>query len=247
MTPRISPMLCNAFGRYAEWYVPRHFHGVRLLRGGEPLADPGRPLIVYLNHPSWWDPMICLLLARRFWPDRRHYAPIDAAALRRYRFFAKLGFFGVEQDGRRGGATFLRTATEILRQPGAAVWITAQGQFTDPRDRPIRLRLGLARLMPRVPGGVVLPLAVEYPFWDEKYPEALAAFGPPVTDPADLPPALERTADALAAAASRRVAAAFETLYGGRAGVSLPYDLWRRLGALVSGRRYDAEHGTVAR
>jgi 1-acyl-sn-glycerol-3-phosphate acyltransferase len=247
MRPTISPMLWRAFGRYAEWYVPRHFHGMRVLRGGEPAAPPGRPLIVYLNHPSWWDPMTCLLLARRFWPGRAHYAPIDAAALRRYRFFAKLGFFGVEQDGRRRGATFLRTAAEILREPAAALWITAQGEFTDPRSRPIQLRPGLARLMPRVPDAVALPLAVEYPFWEEKYPEALAAFGPPVADPGDLEPALERAADALAAASIRRDTGAFDTVLGGRAGVSLPYDLWRRARALLGGRKYMAEHGTDLR
>ncbi len=42
------------------------------------------------------DPLICLRLAAELFPDRTHYGPIDAQALGRYRFFEKLGFFGVE-------------------------------------------------------------------------------------------------------------------------------------------------------
>jgi len=251
--PRISPWVWRWFGRYARWYVPRHFHAVRMLRDAPPQHDDadGRPLVVYLNHPSWWDPMTCLILAHHFWPRRRHYAPIDAAALRRYPFFAKLGFFGVEQeDTRRGGLAFLRTAREILRDPAAALWVTAQGQFTDTRARPIRLGPGLARLAAHVPGATILPLAIEYPFWSEKHPEALTAFGVPV-DPAATESAfereLERAADRLAVAAQARDSAAFETILGGRAGVTLPYDLWRRARALFAGRRYQSEHGTVGR
>ena len=253
MPPTISPLLFNAFGRYAAWYVPRHFHAVRLLGTEQPPAAVG-PVIVYLNHPSWWDPMICLLLARRFWPDRKHYAPIDAAALRRYRFFQHLGFFGVEQDSAAGSLSFLRTARAILEQPDAMLWITAQGQFTDARHRPITLRPGLGHLLRHVGHAMVVPLAVEYCFWDERHPEALASFGEPieVSSPRDRRTAewtallerhLDGAADRLAAAAMSRDPSRFVTLHSGSAGVSFVYDLWLRAKALARGRRYHGEHG----
>ena len=258
MIPAISPRLWNAFGRYAEWYVPRHFHGVRLLGAGPPPAIKGTPTIVYLNHPSWWDPMICILLARHLWPERKHYAPIDASALGRYRFFQKLGFFGVEQASRRGGAMFLRTAREILRQRDSTLWITAQGQFTDVRRKPIALKPGLGHLLPHLQNALVVPLAIEYTFWDERHPEALTAFGPAIEVSQyekreanqwtlALEQRLGQATELLAAGAMSRDPSRFLLLRDGSAGVGFFYDQWLRAKAWLSGRQYHREHGAGVR
>jgi 1-acyl-sn-glycerol-3-phosphate acyltransferase len=258
MLPTISPFLLNAFSRYAAWYVPRHFHAVRLLAASGPPAVDERPVVVYLNHPSWWDPLICLLLVRRFWPDRKHYAPIDAVAIRRYRFFQRLGFFGVEQNNAAGSLAFLRTARAILEQPAAMLWLTAQGQFTDVRRRPISLRPGLGHLLRHVGRALVVPLAVEYCFWDERHPEALAAFGEPIEITSEhsrrpsewtalLEQHLEQAANLLAAGATSRDPANFVMLHSGTAGVSFVYDAWLRAKALATGRPYHREHGAGIR
>jgi hypothetical protein len=196
---------------------------------------------------------VCFLLARRFWPGRAHFAPIDAAALAKYRFFRKLGFFGVEPASAAGARQLIRNAGSILRHPSAVLWITAAGRFTDPRVRPVELMPGLAHLARRFPQVTLLPLAVEYPFWQEKSPEALARFGPPI--PAGtfagataqaclgaLESHLEATQDALAAASVAADASAFVTVLGGQAGVSPVYDAYRRLRCFLRGERFNPEH-----
>jgi len=50
------------------------------------------------------------------WPDRTHYAPMDAAMLARYGIFRRLGMFGVEAGTLRGAAAFLRAGQAILTQ-----------------------------------------------------------------------------------------------------------------------------------
>jgi 1-acyl-sn-glycerol-3-phosphate acyltransferase len=92
-------------------------------------------LIVVLNHPSWWDPLLGLVLTELF-ADRDHYWPMDADALRRYWVFQRLGAFGIEPATLRGAREFLRTACAILARPRTALWVTAQGRFADPRERP---------------------------------------------------------------------------------------------------------------
>ena len=255
MVPSISPWLWSVFGRYARRYVRRHFHAVRLCRaGGTPTQPPDLPLIVYINHASWWDPMIGLFLAQRYWPNRRHYAPMDAASLTRYRFFSRLGFFGVEQNSPRGAASFLRTASLILEQPDAVLWVTPQSAFADPRCRPLSLRPGLGHLIHRLPRCAILPLAFEYPFWQERFPEALVHCGQPIDRDGDhsrspqqwtdlLTRSLEQTQDQLAAAAMTQDTQQFEILLGGRAGVGGTYDLWRRLRSLLIGQKFQPEHG----
>lgn len=254
--PRISPRLRTLFAAYGERYVRRSFHAVRLSRTDrpDPAALSGKPLVVYLNHPSWWDPMICMMLAMKLFPERRHYAPIEGAALEKYRFFSKLGFFGV--DGTVHGARrFLDAGRRILKQPDATLWVTAEGRFTDPRQRPVQLRPGLGHLLRGIANDVtILPLALEYPFWDERFPEALARFGRPIPAPAEstmtaadwtlvLGGWLQVTQEGLAADALTRDHARFELLNPGRAGVGFAYDLWRRFRARVRGERFRAGHG----
>ena len=171
--------LIRGFQRYAHRYVRKHFHAVRLSKSGSPLASGDEPLLVVLNHPSWWDPLIGIVLSRAF-GARDHFAAIDAVAVRQYRFFQKLGFVGVDTKSLRGAAEFLRTGAAILAQPRHVFWVTAQGRFTDVRERPLALRSGVGHLAARLTAGIVLPVALEYTFWTERTPEALVRVGEPL-------------------------------------------------------------------
>ena len=250
--PPISPLMWRWFSWYAGRFLRKHFHAVRLMHGGAPPSiAPDEPLIVYCNHPSWWDPMVGIFLARRFWPSRRHYWPIDATMLRHYPVFRQLGFFGVEKGTARGAATFLRVATAALSRPGACLWITAQGDFADVRLRPVRMKPGLSHLARRLSHGVILPLAGEYPFWTERTPEALVRFGRPLQiaerlshDQLELE--LVATMDALAGASMSRDPSRFSVLASGAAGASPFYDAWRWTRATASGRAFYASHAPDA-
>ena len=246
-----SEAVIHAFGWYLRWYFRRNFHAVRLSRAGEPHAPDGRPVIICANHPAWWDPALFILLHLTLFPGRRGYGPMDAKALEKYGFFRRLGIFGLELDSRRGAARFLDVSTGILSDPASVLWITAEGYFTDSRTRPVRLRPGIAHLARRVRGAVILPLAVEYTFWNERRPEALAQFGAPIETGGDrsvadwtvlLQAALAHSMDQLAAASMTRDPAPFRPILRGSTGVGGVYDFWRRLRASASGRRFDPSH-----
>lgn len=254
--PPFSRRLHGWFMLYVRRYFRRHFHALRVLEAdGPPPPDPGQePLLVYTNHPGWWDPLVFLLVAERIFPGRLNYGPIDSRALGRYRFLERIGFLGIEQDSRRGAARFLRLAGAAMRRPDVIFWITAQGSFADPRSRPPAIRPGVAHAVAAARGGIVVPLAVEYPFWSERLPEALVAFGAAVriADHQDRGPrewhavleeALADTQDRLAAAAQRRNPGDFRRLAAGAVGVGFAYDLVRRIDAWRNGRRFTAAHG----
>ena len=239
-------------GPWFERFFRRHMGGLRLARWGYPDASAG-PLVVYSNHPGWWDVVVYALLARRLLPGFEGYGPIDAAMLKKYGFFERLGIFGIEPHGPRGAAAFLRAAADILSKPDRMLMLTAQGRFADPRERPIGLRPGVARLAEVAPTARFLPLAIEYAFWTERGAEALAAFGPalPAADLLALPrperlarleAALAAAMDRLAADAIARDPARFTPLLEGRAGIGGVYDLWRRARAALRGERFDPAH-----
>ena len=247
------PAMVRFFDGVMARQMRRSFRAVRVLRPGLPPLPEGAPLVVYANHPSWWDPAFCIVLGARLFAPRAGYAPMETAALARYPFMRRIGLFGIEPGTRAGAARFLRVGDRVLADPSRMMWTTAQGRFADPRERPVELRAGLAHLMARVPGAVALPLAVEYPFWSEKRPEALAAFGAPVMNAGDgtgraddwqarLTDGLTAAMDALADAAATRDAVRFDTILDGRRGVGGVYALWSRARAGAKGRRYDPDH-----
>lgn len=254
--PARSDWLFHGFRRYVRRYLARHFHAVRLARGGfrpGPGGEPGGAVLVVVNHASWWDPMVGLLLGE-LWPDRVHYAPIDSAGLAKYPFLERLGFFGIEPGTAQGGRTFLRRGLAVMSDPRSALWVTAQGRFVDPRDRTTALKPGVGHLAHRLTSGHVVPLALEYPFWEERTPEALARFGTPIPFGGPATPgewtatidrALREAQDELAADAMSRDPEKFETLVSGGAGVGGFYDVWRRLKAVVRGERFVAGHGKM--
>lgn len=246
-----SPILFRLFTLYLRWYFWRGFHAVRMSRTSMPMVPPGRPVILYTNHPSWWDPALFILLSDVLMPDRRSFGPMERNALGRYNLLRRFGVFGIDTSHARGAARFLDVSLRVLADPSSALWITAEGEFTDPRRRPVRLRPGLAHLARRVEGAVLIPLAIEYTFWNERKPEALVRFGTPIETgggpsvaewTARLEGELAANMDALAAESTTRDPALFSPLLSGTAGVGGIYDLWRRVVAWSRGRRARIAH-----
>ena len=240
-----SPVMLRFFGALFERDLAASFHGVRC--SGEVPTGPG-PLVVYANHPSWWDGELFIWLITRTFAGRRAYVPIEAAMLARYRFFGKLGAFAVA-PGYTGAATFLKVGEAVLGLDDGLLLMNAEGRFRDMRERPIQVAPGLAHLAKRMPGARFVPLAIEYAFWDERRPNLLLRFGEPVAAEAirqgggaALGEALAGTMDALAADAAARDPARFTTLLAGKTAINPFFDGWRRAAALVRGQRFDPAH-----
>ena len=235
--------------------MARHFHAVRVSRSGLMPELTRGPVVVVLNHPSWWDPMIGIVLSG-FMPDwRAHYAPIEAVGLAQYRFLARIGFFGFDAGTAAGARRFLRTSLAILSRPDSVLWITAEGAFTDVRRRPTVLKAGIGHLAHRLTEATIVPMAVEYPFWNDRCPEALVRFGRPLA----IGPGCERSAsgwttlleqelqvtlDRLAEESLRRDPSLFVNALAGTSGVGGVYDIGRRIRAWFGGTSFRAEHST---
>ncbi len=263
----------GGFHWFMRRYLRRHFHSVAINRENLDTVDISArdSLVVYANHASWWDPLAAMFAAELVLPQFRMYAPIDAHALSKYRMFAKMGFFPVDQSSQRGAADFLRTSRAILSQPGASIWITPEGRFVDPRDDSAKLMPGLSHLAAKValadhqaaagqtqngPRIWFVSGGVEYTFWEERQPELLIWFGKPlcaagagVEHPESkqqwhlrLTESLRSAQRELAAAAIARDASRFELVLGGSSGTFFLYDIWRKLRARLTGTKMNVDH-----
>ncbi len=268
IVPVVRPWFQDGFHRFLRPFLRRHFHSIAVERDClMPLdMEATPPLILYGNHPSWWDPLIAHFLNRVVFPRRQFYAPIDAVALEQHGVFKKLGFYGVrlnttegaeKREGPKtltGPRAFLTRSVAIATAGRTAIWITPEGRFTDVRDHAAPLMPGLPHLCRRLSDGWVVPVGVEYVFWDERLPNCLVRFGQPIAI-ADHPrlskprwralleTQLRENQSALAENVIARRDEPFENLLSGRRGAGRFYDAMRRCKAWAQGRDFQAAHG----
>lgn len=219
-----SRFVSSFLSAYLRGWFLRHFRALRLSRA-HSIPDVGAKTILYSNHPSWWDPIVMLLIGAGPLAHFRLYAPIEAASLKRYPILRRFGLFGVRTGSIEGTRRFMAVSSEILEHPGNLLVMTAQGRFADARVRPAGLKNGVAHLLQADPDRVAVPVALEYVFWNERLPEALVAFGAPqsvlpgeatAATTARLDRALVDTQEALGAEAIRRDPDRFEVIDGSR-------------------------------
>ncbi len=253
--PKINAWMRKWFTGYSTRYLKKNFHTLRLSCAGMPPDLKDESAVIFLNHSSWWDPLVCLFLSQQFFPQHQSFAPIDAKALEKYKMLGRIGLFGIDQSSWRGAAKFLRTSGTILDAPRSLLWLTPQGRFADARERPLKFQAGLGHLAARNAALKFIPLALDFSFWEERMPEILCRFGSPIRsgEPAlhDLPPAkwtavfetrLAETQDALALESLRRNPADFQILFRSGGGVNWFYDRWRRGMAAWRGDKFNLEH-----
>lgn len=233
-------------------FFGKHMRALRVARWGMPGTYGARPLVVFANHPGWWDGVAFMVLSARLFGDRRMFSPMDAAALGRYGFMTRIGVFGIDPTA-RGAAAFLRICASVLAAPDRMIWMNAPGRFSDVRERPVPIAAGMSRLPELAPDALFVPLALDYPFWSERKPEMLCAFGDPIEAATlaalprearldQLSAALGATMDRLALDAMARDPARFVTMLRGPEGMGGLWQAWRRVRTALRGERFDPRH-----
>jgi 1-acyl-sn-glycerol-3-phosphate acyltransferase len=150
------------------------------IEGELPLANDG-PLIVYLNHPSWWDGYLCFVIDRILLRSRfDSYLMMEDLQLRSYRFFTWSGAFSVDRTRAESAARSLRYIAALLgREQPSSLFIFPQGTISPNDQRPLRLYRGAAQIAAQLNREVsFLPVALRYEFGKEQRPEALMRIGP---------------------------------------------------------------------
>ncbi|MGQ0629182.1 MAG: lysophospholipid acyltransferase family protein [Phycisphaerales bacterium] len=245
---RPSGLVAGMFMRYLRRTMRSSFHAVRWTRGGEGALQAAlsadEPVIVVMNHSSWWDPLIGLWVNDALTgPSARPMrAPMAMEQLRRFTFFRRLGVFGIE--ARAPGAleemvTYLRREWHGDDPPGGrvpALWITPQGEFADVRS-PVRVRPGVGAVATRAGVERVCALACELVHWTDRRPELLLrSASVPAPERAStsawtraITRVMNDNAEALAIEAKTRDAGRFEVALGGATRVHPLFDLWLKV------------------
>ena len=121
-----SRFILFAFGLYVRWLFKRRFHAVHIHQDYRP--GPDSRTLYYLNHTTWWDGILPLLLNQtRFRQQAR--AMMEDKQMRQYGVFRKIGAFSVSLSDPRHALRSLRYALESMRRPNACLFIYPEGRI----------------------------------------------------------------------------------------------------------------------
>jgi 1-acyl-sn-glycerol-3-phosphate acyltransferase len=172
MTPaRHSPWAQRIFLPYILRQFRKAFHGLYFL-GPVPDFDPDLPLLITPNHSTWWDGFFFYILNRRVW-KRKGYLMMLEEQLCKYRFFSRIGAFGIEPGLARKSYEALRYSADLLRNPANALCVFPQGDLRYFGVRPLEFKRGVGYILKLYGGDVnLLPLGIRCEFLIDQRPEA---------------------------------------------------------------------------
>ena len=168
--------------RHSQWaqlvFLPyilrqfrKHFHGLYFL-GPMPEIDPALPLLITPNHSTWWDGFFIYILNKRLLKRKVHLMMLEDQ-LSKYRFFSRIGAFGIEPDLPRKAYDALRYSAEVLRDPANLLCIFPQGVLRHFAARPLRFQRGVGHILGIYGGDVnLLPLGIRGELLIDQRPEA---------------------------------------------------------------------------
>jgi hypothetical protein len=179
---------------YVRWRIRRGFDGL-YLAGEDHARDAlgAGPVVVAVNHVSWWDALVIIALDARI--GGRGRCLMDAQNLARMPFFGWLGAVPLDRSSPRASLRDLAASIGHLDGAGRSLWIFPQGELRPPRLRPFAIQGGVAWLVRRA-GVPVVPLTLDYFYREAPSPTIAACYGAPIAKGQDIVGEIERSWDA---------------------------------------------------
>lgn len=144
------------FKWYTFWLCKRRFSAVWTKN---EIDIPKNASVLFLvNHHTWWDGLIPLLL-NEFVFHKRARAIMEDAQMKKHTFFAKIGAMSINRSNARSAVYTLNQASEWLKQPNTCLFLYPEGKITNPSN-PINIEGGVLRIIKQAPDCVVIPISV---------------------------------------------------------------------------------------
>jgi 1-acyl-sn-glycerol-3-phosphate acyltransferase len=155
--PAKESSLFIKFFRLYTWLLFKwRFKAVWLKQEYEP--GSGQKTIYYLNHHSWWDGLIPLLLNEfRFHQQAR--ALMEDQQMKKYSLFQKIGAFSINRKDPRQAITSLRYAVQSFQRENASLFIYPEGTMT-PAGSKMNFEGGVGWLSRKLPEVDMVPIGI---------------------------------------------------------------------------------------
>jgi 1-acyl-sn-glycerol-3-phosphate acyltransferase len=177
-----SPLFIKIFRLYTWLLFKRRFKKVWLKQEYDLCSEC--KTIYYLNHHSWWDGLIPLLLNEfRFHQNAR--ALMEDKQMREHTLFQKIGAFSINRDDPRKAVSSLRYAVKSFDRKSASLFIYPEGSIS-PVGSEMDFEGGLAWLSNKLPDVHIVPVGIHMHTIRYDKPELHLHVGKPVRYEDDL-------------------------------------------------------------
>ncbi|TVR13039.1 MAG: hypothetical protein EA391_14585 [Balneolaceae bacterium] len=166
------------FDRYVRLLFWRRFKNVWVQQGYQPANDSKS--IYYINHSSWWDGLIPLLLNQKIFHQNAR-AMMEDKQLRQHSFFKKIGAFSVNLENPRAVIKSLRYAVDSFERPNSSLYIFPEGKIVPFSTKRPCFKKGLAWIAQKSPDLDVVPIGVYIHTAGSDKPELFLKIGKKVT------------------------------------------------------------------
>ncbi|MDZ7359044.1 MAG: lysophospholipid acyltransferase family protein [candidate division KSB1 bacterium] len=164
------------FHIYVMRLMKRQFHAFHLF-GDLPQPDPNLPLLLIPNHSTWWDGFFVYLLNDQILKREPYLMMLDRQ-LAKYRFFARIGAFGITPGDRENVNESLNYTVELLQKKNVMITIFPQGILLPWGKRPLNFKKGIEAIIQLYKKPInILPLAIRAEYGGEQRAEVFFQFG----------------------------------------------------------------------
>lgn len=158
-TPESSHTAFRFFDAVFDPWMARRLHDVRI-RVQDPPAKTG-PVLLCLNHVSWWDGFLARKLARRLRPGAPLFTVMLEREIRPRPWLRKLGTIGLEPGSTASLKSVLRQLADVgKRHDDAIVSFFPQGKIWPSTRRPLGFERGIHAANKALGAGVILPVGL---------------------------------------------------------------------------------------
>lgn len=145
------------FDLYMRLLFWRRFENVWVDQGYFPVSDS--KTIYYLNHTSWWDGLIPLLLNRKLFRQNAR-AMMEDKQMRKFGLFKRIGAFSVNLENPRSAVRSLRYAVDSMKRPNSSLFIYPEGKIVPFSTKKPDFKKGLGWIASQCPEVDVVPVGI---------------------------------------------------------------------------------------
>ena len=120
--------------------------------------EKGLPVLLILNHVSWWDGFWAMYLNLKLFKRRFHFMMLEYQ-LKKYWLFQKSGGFSVKKKS-RSILESLNYSAEILSDSRNLLLLFPQGQLSSMHASSFEFEKGVERILKKVTGNIQIILGV---------------------------------------------------------------------------------------
>lgn len=164
------------FHFYIMRLLKKNFHQFHLF-GDLPKLNQDVPIILIPNHSTWWDGFFVYLLNEKILKRDLYLMMLDSQ-LAKYKFFARVGAFGITPGDKKKVIESLNYTSELMRKKNSLICIFPQGELLPWGKRPLNFKSGIESIVRSFEKDIdILTLAIRAEFGGGQKAEVFFEFG----------------------------------------------------------------------